>query len=75
MNFAGATLYPARSTAASRWLTDTVDRARTVARSVARFTEAAITPGTFNSAVSTRLAHEAQVMPSIWRAVSLVSTS
>jgi hypothetical protein len=44
------TLYPARSTAASRWLTGTVDRACTVVRSVARFTEAAITPGTLSRA-------------------------
>ena len=36
---------------------------RTVARSVARFTSAADTPGTERSADSTLTTHDAQVMP------------
>ena len=68
-------LYPARSTAASRSLADTLDRARTLARSVARFTEAPMTPGTFSSAASTRPTQEAQVMPSTWSVTSVLPTS
>src|SRR5437763_8630883 len=41
----------------------------TVARSVARFTWALTTPGTFASARSTRRTHEAQVMPVMGRTV------
>ncbi|EWS52471.1 hypothetical protein X551_04747 [Methylibium sp. T29] len=41
--------------------------ARTCAVSVARFTTASVTPGTFFSAFSTRSTHDAQLMPSMLR--------
>ena len=44
--------------------------ARTEARSVARLTEASITPGTAFSARSTRATQEAQVMPAILRSTT-----
>src|SRR3954471_12705032 len=56
--------YPAFVTAACRSNAATSGRACTVARSVARFTAAEVTPGTLRSAFSTRLEHDAQVMPS-----------
>ena len=46
-----------------------------VARSVARFTFATLTPGTAFSAFSTRLTHEAQVIPSIDNSVAASATS
>jgi hypothetical protein len=47
----------------------------TVAVSVARFTDAPTTPGTFASAFSTRIAHEAQVIPPIASSVGCCATS
>jgi len=44
--------------------------ARSVADSVARFTDASTTPGTARSALSTLATHEAQLIPSIGRRIS-----
>src|SRR5689334_13281256 len=46
----------------------------TVARSVARLTDADVTPGTLSSDFSTRATQEAQVMPSISMETGLVWT-
>src|SRR5690606_5199251 len=48
----------------------TVESAEMLARSVARFTDTATTPGTALMAFSTRPTHEAQVMPSIGREIA-----
>ena len=47
----------------------------TVARSVARFTVADVTPGTDNSARSTLATQDAQVIPSIVMSTGLAGTS
>ena len=60
------TLKPVRFTAACSASRVAVSaRATTWACSIARFTSASTTPGTFFSAFSTRATHEAQVMPSM----------
>jgi hypothetical protein len=54
---------------------DTLPSASTLAFSVARFTDAVVTPGTFSSAFSTRATQEAQVMPSTCSSTRCVGTS
>ena len=65
-------LYPAFCTAAARLAPVVAAVAFTVARSVARLTLTSLTPATAFKAFSTRVTHEAQVMPSMgnWCSVS-----
>ena len=58
--------YPADSTAATRSSRATVAGKSTLARSVAKFTDA-VTPSSLLRRFSMRAAHDAQVMPSMVR--------
>jgi len=54
---------------------DTPPSASTLAFSVARLTDAVVTPGTFSSDFSTRVTQDAQVMPSTCSSTRCIGTS